>query len=822
MVIKPGQVTFAGGEASPFLYSRIDLAKYVTFLRTGLNFFVHPHGGASNRGGFRFVKETLDSTKLSRAVDYVFNETQAYSLEFGHNYVRFYTDGAPVLEADKTITGATQANPVVITSAAHGYSNGDDVEISGITGMTELNGKRFTVANVTANTFELSGIDGTSYTAYASGGISEKVYTVTTTYDEEDIMDLKFNSSGDVIYIMHKDYKTQTLTRYAATTWTLEDYEADDGPFMAENIDDTLTITASAVTGSGITLTGSSDIWTSGNVGGLYKLKHYIEGQSQTSNFSSVSNGVSISAYSTWRVITHGTWTGKIQVQKSTDGGSTWTMMREFSSANDYNANTFGTEDAEEPFLVRVACTSYSSGTINADISSDPFYQDGIVRITAFSSTTSVTADVLSDLGATTATNAWSEGAWSTRRGHSSDSVFIQDRLAFTGSPYEPMTIHMTATSNYTSFRRGQTLVDTDGISISLLSRQLNAINGLVSLQSLLAFTSSSEWLVGATDDVYTPTSTYRKPQGYRGSSGLDPIIVGETVIYMQSNGQTLRSFAYSFEKDGYTGVDLRIMSSHLFVGHTIVDMAYQQDNDSIIWLVRDDGVLLSFTIMLEQEIAAFMRHETDGEVKSVCSIPADGFDEVWVTVERDNGIFMERMCERVQSDDVMANTFLDSFVEYDGTATDTFTGLDHLEGQDVIVIGDGIVYPARTVTNGTVTIPEEREHVYIGLQYFADLETMDIAKTDDRGMVKGRPIKVAAVTFSVLNTRGGWIGPDSDNLYEALIPETDDVSTSGPLTSDDLRFPLGAGYENGGRVFYRQKAPLPVTITAIVPEVTP
>ena len=161
MPIKPGQVSMAGGEASPFLYARIDLAKYQTFLRTGKNFFVHPHGGVSNRGGLRFVRKTKYPSKKSRAVDYTFSDTQAYTLEFGDLYVRFYTDGEPVLETAKTITGATQASPVVVTSTAHGYSNGDDVEINSVVGMTELNGKRYTIANVTANTFELAGTDGT-------------------------------------------------------------------------------------------------------------------------------------------------------------------------------------------------------------------------------------------------------------------------------------------------------------------------------------------------------------------------------------------------------------------------------------------------------------------------------------------------------------------------------------------------------------------------------------------------------------------------------------------------------------------------------------
>ncbi len=822
MPIKPAQVTFAGGEGSPFVYARIDLAKFQTLLKTCQNFFIHPHGGASNRGGFRKVRKARYADKLSVARDFIFADDESYTLEFGDLYVRFYTDDEPVLETAQVITGATQADPCVITIAGHGYSNDDDVEISAVGGMTELNGYRFTVANVTANTFELSGLDSTAYTAFTTGGNVQRVYTVTTPYLEADLRALKLNSSADVIYITHKGYKTQTLTRYAETTWTLADYDHTGGPFMGENIDDAHEMEVDALTGAGINMTSTDDFFTSDHIGALMKLKHYKEGDSQTESFSSVTNGTGIGCFSTWRVISHGTWSGKFQIEKSIDGGTVWTMLRAFSSKDDYNANTYGTEEDSEPFLVRAVCTAYTSGTIELDVSTDPFYQNGIGLITAITTAKIAVVTAQSDFGSTDKTNAWSEGSWSDERGYPSDSVFLQDRLTFNSSPHEPMTIHTTETSVYTSFKRSIDLLDTDGISINLRSRQLNAINGLVALQSLLVFTNSSEWIVKGKDDLYTPTTTSRTPQGYRGSSGLDPLVVGDTIIYMQSNSQVLRSFSYSFEKDGYVGVDLRIMAEHLFANHTIVDFCYQQDNDSIVWMVRDDGLLLSMTIMLEQEVIAFAHHETDGEVESVCSIPADGFDELWITVNRNSGRYVERMAERVQSDDVMDNVFLDSFVEYNNGPQTEFKFLGHLEGQSVGIIADGIVYPDQTVTDAKITLPEARTHAFIGLGYDADLETMDVAKTDQNGVVMGRPVKIGAVTFKVLNSRGGLIGPDFDNLYEAFIPDRSATDEVPDLQSGDFRFPLGAEFSDGGRVCYRQSDPLPITITAVVPEVTP
>lgn len=77
--------------------------------------------------------------------------------------------------AARAVTGATKANPVVVTAVAHGYVNGDKIKHQNIGGMVQLNGAIFTVANKTADTYELSGIDGTGFAAYTSGGTVRKL-----------------------------------------------------------------------------------------------------------------------------------------------------------------------------------------------------------------------------------------------------------------------------------------------------------------------------------------------------------------------------------------------------------------------------------------------------------------------------------------------------------------------------------------------------------------------------------------------------------------------------------------------------------------------
>jgi hypothetical protein len=75
----------------------------------------------------------------------------------------------------KTITAVTQANPAVVTSTAHGLSKGDVVTISGVVGMTQLNGNSYVVQYVSTNSFVLAGVDSTAFTAYTSGGSATPV-----------------------------------------------------------------------------------------------------------------------------------------------------------------------------------------------------------------------------------------------------------------------------------------------------------------------------------------------------------------------------------------------------------------------------------------------------------------------------------------------------------------------------------------------------------------------------------------------------------------------------------------------------------------------
>lgn len=928
------QPTFAGGEFSPALYSRVDIAKYSTGLKTARNVIIHPHGGVSNRPGTKYVAEVKDSTKFTRLVAFEFSTEQSYIIEFGNLYCRFYKDDGQIL---KTSFSAWNSGTAYVT--------GDFVSHNSKNWIALQNG---------------TNKDPDDNPTYWK---EQTIYEIVTPYLEADLPDLKFAQSADTLYIVHPDYAPRKLERLDHDSWTLSLFPFVNGPFMLTNTG-TTTLAVSAVTGTSKTLTASAATFDALQIGGLFRIDHDIPGQSVIQDFNGGGSTSSIKVSGTWRIITHGTWNGTLKIEKSTDGGSTWTELRCFTSFNNFNVNTYGTD--EEYCLIRATMATYigvpaGTGAYNAatayvidnwctyngvdyrcvavdstgsctgktpdsspaywqaktcrvELSSDPFTQKGIVKITAVASSTSATVDVLTEVGSTSATTDWAEGSWSALRGYPSSVIFYQDRLVFAGSVYEPQTLWFSMTGSYADFGRSDPLVDSDGISINLPSRKMNGIKNMIGLGEILAFTSATEWSIGpSSSGIITPTSIDTKVQGYRGSNGVTPLVIGNRVIFIQPMGSVLSDFVYDYTVNGYASGDLVIMANHLFDLYDINDMAYQQEPDSIVWCIRSDGIMPSMTYMKEQEVLAWTWHDT-GEVldvdgnqlsldsfESIASIPGDGFNEIWLIVKRGTKRFVERMVQRLATLDPKDQFFVDCGISYDSPMTITgataakpvvittsehhgfsngdlidiqhvvgmteinelrfkiknktdhtfeltdpatdadidgtaytayisggqarkaqtvITGLTHLEGKTVAILADGSVLPQQVVASGQITITPAAGIVHVGLPYTSDIETLNIELQTNEGTIQGRKIRAVSAILRFLNSRGGWIGPEEEYIDEIAQRMTEYLDNPINLFSGDIEENLGANYDTGGRIFFRQLDPLPFTILAVIPKV--
>ena len=255
---------------------------------------------------------------------------------------------------------------------------------------------------------------------------------------------------------------------------------------------------------------------------------------------------------------------------------------------------------------------------------------------------------------------------------------YYQQRLTFAQSNEEPQTVWMSQTGNYNNFNVSQPLKDDDSVTFTIASSQVNEIRHMVALGNLVILTSGGEWLMLSSDgNVVTPTSVKLEPQGYRGVSDVAPLVVGNTILYIQSKDNIVRDLAYTQDSGGYTGNDLTVLSNHLFLGKTIVSWAYSQAPHSVVWVVLSDGSLLSLTYLREHEVWGWARHDTDGSFESVCTISEGSEDATYFVVKRDINGETKRLVERLNTrtfSDVKDCYFVDCGLSYDGTHTGSTT----------------------------------------------------------------------------------------------------------------------------------------------------
>lgn len=683
------QRTFASGEVSPSLYARTDLVKYATGLRTCKNSIILRYGGASNRPGTLFVREVSDSSKAVRLIPFIYNADQTYVLEFGQEYMRVIKDGEYVFSSTKAITGITQADPAVVTSTAHGFSNGDEVVIdASVMGMYEVANRQFKVANVAANTFELQDMDGvnvdsTGYTAYSSGGNASLVYEIATSYTATEVGDINYVQSGDVVTLVHPSYPPAELTRSGDAAWTLTDISfaptqafptgvsasaggagsktfrykvtavsAEDGEESLPGLHGTaMTITAvtnadpAVVTSASHGLSNDDEIYID-SVAGMTELngRIFVVDNVTTNTFELV--GVDSTDYTAY-----------------SSAGTAKRIFAEITSAADPSTSA-----------PHVISWTKAAGALEYNVYKDNngvYGQIGIAQGTSFNDI-NITAN-------TSYTPPSSRNPFIGTGNYPATVTYIQQRLGFANTDNDTEKIFLSRTANFKNFTTSNPLQDDDAITFKMAGRQVNQVKSMIDLGRLVVLTSGGEWsAAGDNAGIISPTNINTKQYSYNGSGDLQPIIIDGAALYQQARGSIIRDLGYDFQIDGYSGNDLTIFSSHFFDKYTLIDWAYQQIPHSILWVVRSDGSLLGMTYVRNQQVIAWHIHDTsNGTYENVAVVPEGNEDALYVVVRRTvNGVarrYIEKLASR-QIIDVQDNIFMDSALTYDGRNTGATT----------------------------------------------------------------------------------------------------------------------------------------------------
>ena len=276
--------------------------------------------------------------------------------------------------------------------------------------------------------------------------------------------------------------------------------------------------------------------------------------------------------------------------------------------------------------------------------------------------------------GAYGGTDVWAVGLWSGRYGYPSEIEFYADRLWLAGSKSEPQRIDGSCIGDYTNFGRSSPIIDSDAVSFTINTRQVNKIMDLVPLDSLLVLTTGGEFLMtGGQDNVVTPSTINIKPQSYYGTGEVQSRTLGESAVFIQRQGNKIRNLGYQFEKDGFRGDEISVWADHLVEGHAIKRMDFAPAPWPVLWFVRDDGTLVGCSYMPEQEVVGWHRHDTDGKVLDVCCLPGDQDTEVYLLVERIIGGVAQQYIEQAAPslyDDPRDYFYVDCGLTYDGRNT--------------------------------------------------------------------------------------------------------------------------------------------------------
>jgi len=677
------QPSFSKGEIAPELYGRIDQEDYYTGLRKARNVSVSQYGGVYNRGGTHFIAPVKDFTKPPRLIAFQFKTIDTHQIELGDRYIRFLRNEGHITETAKNITAATQADPTVLTIATHGYSSNDEVALENIGGMIQLNGRRFKITVLDADTFSLQDVytggdvDSTTYGAYTSGGTAAKIYEIASPYLQADLFNIKISQTADVMTLAHPSYPTKDLTRLALANWTLTTtafvpthsapttLAASAGTHGSTVVKYTVTAIEQDTKEESSTAltTDASQTITAATQANPVVLTLSADADLATGDEILIENIVGMTELNgrRFKVIRLTTTTVSLQREDGTDYGayvSGGTFKRAFvrlsnSSTTFDNTITF----TAVPNTIRYAVYRNTNGAF------------------AFIGETENTSFKDSNLQA----NAQISTPFPFNPFRDEDDYpgavgFHQQRRVLGGSNNKPDTKFYSRLGAFRNFSVTSPVRSEDSFSTTLPSLEVNEIRHFVSLNDLLVFTTGAEWRV-TSQGGFSLTGIEQRPQTTWGSAQLPPHVVGSTAIFY--TGTAVRSLQFAFNTAGYESGELSLWSPHLLSGKKLTDWTYLRQNvDPIIASVRDDGSAILLTLNEAQQVIGWTTWDTEGEYYSVAASRAnvaDTLESLFFVVKRSVGgrtvYYIERSDNRT-FEDIRDAFFVDSGLSLDDPYT--------------------------------------------------------------------------------------------------------------------------------------------------------
>ena len=863
-------IKFNGGIWSEVLKGRYDLGNYKSAARTCENFIPTRYGQVEKRSGTKHLGFAKYDDKACVLHPFQFSVNTKFILEFGEQYIRFWSNDLQVETAPDT-----------------------PLEVS-------------------------------------------------TNYLEDELYELQIRAVNDVVYIVHPNHPVGKLTRLADDNWTYAAAELEL-PFVDPDINSTVvTLTPSATTGNGVTITASSAAFDAAHVGSILRLKHLsetdttstydrnipiddvfdpaigyavgdtVEGggfgtpsrknlytchttypagftASLTPPAAYFSDGIiainNKPASGKWSFKTSGIWNGTWRLDRSVDGGSNWATIKVLNSANDANYLVEEDEEGEEA-LIRVVATAIDFTAL----------QNALVELTIFSTSVygtaevltvagnglSVTADIIDDFYSTDPSASWQESGFSERQGYPRALSLFDNRLVFAGTKKKPQAFFYSEINSYDNLTATTTLADAP-FFVETLSEDQSAVQWVTAQRELFVGTASVEGVLTTRkqDEAQSaenlPIIRWNESMG---SAHRPALPLRDSLLTLQRGRTTLNMISYSLDKDGYTGEEVSLLCPHLF-SSGVLQMAHLREPYTGAFTAQEDGTLCHMIYEPKLEVTGWCKYTTyRGEFKSVAVLPSAGNegtegDDVWVSVQRpdptpdslfsswtpnsgwlvgnersnlgknyicqtthqgsDNfeddlaaGLWKQTVVthierfvtgntERQEVNDADNMWYLDSALKFTGLGLRTITGLDHLEGETVCVLADGIK-GSYIVSAGSITLDVDANTVIVGIPITSEFEPFDLEAEGSFGKRK----QLYDSKLMVWRSLGGSVAHDGQDYQELIYHTAGELMDSAlPLKDGWIEVFHESSYARQKYWRVKHDEPFPFTLQAVIQSFT-
>jgi hypothetical protein len=879
-------LAFNRGRISPLALARTDFKRTALSAEVQTNWLPRALGSMSLRPGLKYTGATKNNA-ASLTIPFIYSATDTARLELTDNLLRVWVEDALVTRPSVTtaITNGTfntdltgwsdqDGGTAVSAWATGGYMSliGDgtaaakrrqqvtvtDVNVRHALNITVERGPVVLRVGSTAGGDEyisettlLTGVHSLAFTptgdfhidlfnynkaaslvdsvVVASSGAME----LTAPWEGVDLSRLRWDQSGDVVFVAAAGYRQRRIERRASDSWSIVTYQSDNGPFRVQNTGP-ITITPSAISGD-ITLTASGPLFRSSMIGTLFKLVQ--AGQSAVASLNGADQYTDpirvtgVDGERAFAIILTGTWSATVTLQYSVGTPGSWVDAQ----SGTYSANTSLSYDDtldNQVIYYRLGIKSgnYASGTVEAVLSYSSGSDTGIARVTGYSSPTVVSAAVLADFGNTSGTSEWSESYWSDHRGFPSSVAFYEGRLWWAGKDRMWGSVSDDF-ANYDDEVEG----DSGPISRSIGSGPVDTIHWMLPLQRLVLGADGAIRSARSSsfDEPLTPSNFNLKAVSTQGADAVSAVRVDTSAVFVQRSGERVFEAAYDANTYDYSVAELTQLVPEIGEGG-FVKIVVQHQPEKRFHCIRTDGTVAVLCYDKQEEVVAWVDYETDGDVEDAVVLPGEAEDQVYYTVRRTINGATVRYHEKFASEDECRGfpeaKLADAFIEYSGAATTTITGLSTLEGASVVVWGwntattftnaegeaIGRYMGMFTVSGGNITLRTAVTNAVIGLPYRARFKSTKLGD-----LLRKKRVKQLGVIARWLHAEGLSYGPDFDTLDP--LPK---IERGRSVDENDIRedydetpFAFLGGWKTDSRICLEANAPKPVTLLAVVAE---